>query len=291
MIFWIGFHLLIIVMLFIDLRFSPKSGSKTQSALICSLLWVLTALGFNGCIWGFMGGGAALTFFTAYLVEKSLSVDNLFLFYSVFTALAIPATKQHRILVFGVLGALVFRLIFIVLGISLVEKFHFIDLLFGLFLCVSAFFVYRKESEVDLKKAWLFNKLQKWLHVQEDHEGVFFIKKQGKWSCTKYFVALLLIESFDILFAIDSVPAVIAVTRDPFLAYTSNAFAVLGLRSLHFLLACYVSAFPGLKKGIAWILCFIGGKLLLSPLYTIPNIVCLIFIAGVLMICCLRLRK
>lgn len=288
--FWVIFHIFLLGMLYIDLFFFPKRQLGTKGALFCSFFWIVIALGFNGLILLIFGKEDALSFLTAYIVEKSLSIDNLFLFYTIFTSLAIPVDRQHKILLFGICGALALRLACILLGISLVTTFPWMYVILGLFLAASAVFMYRKEKREESHLFSVPNWMRRFLCEQEQTNR-FFIRINNKRFYTINFLALLLIEFFDLIFAIDSVPAVIAITKNPFLAYTSNAFAVLGLRSLYFLLAGYAESFAHVRKGIIWILAFIAVKLVISPIYEIPNGICLLFISVVLGICSLLSLK
>jgi len=285
-IFWGGFALFVLCMLYLDLKVLHKKPSERSLRSICyaCLFWLVLALFFALGVWYFLGASSALTFLTAYLLEGSLSVDNLFIFLLVFSFCKISSKDQHRVLCLGVLGALVFRLIFIFVGLSLLETFHWMYFVFGGVLCISAIaFLVHKNEEKDLGRSWLFSLAQKMFRLDMlEHKGKFWIRKKGKLYATRMFLALFLIESFDLVFAVDSVPAVLAVTSDLFLAYTSNVFAVLGLRSLYFLLDHLKSRFSHLKNGIALILLFVGIKLLLIPFFSIPGWITFLWIAGAL---------
>ncbi len=284
--FWIGFSLFVMGMLYLDLKvlFRKKSERSLRSISLACLFWLSLALSFALGIWYFLGGDSAISFLSAYLLEASLSVDNLFVFLLVFSFCQIPSKEQHRVLCLGVLGALVLRLLFICLGISLLHRFVWMYFLFGAVLCISAVgFLLQKEEEKDLKDSWLFSLAKKMFRIDMHmRDGHFWVRKEGKLYATRLFLALFLIESFDLVFAIDSVPAVLAVTSDFFLAYTSNVFAVLGLRSLYFLLEHLKNRFVYLKNGIAWILFFVGFKLILIPFLSIPSWITFVWIAGAL---------
>jgi tellurite resistance protein TerC len=273
-------------MLYLDLKvLHRKSSERTlRSVSHACLFWFSLALLFACGIWFFLGPSSAITFMTAYLLEGSLSVDNLFVFLLVFSFCKIPTKDQQRVLALGVLGALVFRLLFIFLGISLLQRFEWMYFVFGAILCVSAVaFIVQKNEQQDLSRSWIFSLAQKMfrLDLTED-KGHFWIRKEGKLYATKLFLALFLIESFDLVFAVDSVPAVLAVTSDLFLAYTSNVFAVLGLRSLYFLLEHLRNRFVHLKNGIALILFFVGIKLVLIPFFSVPSWLTFLWIAAAL---------
>jgi tellurite resistance protein TerC len=280
--FWVVFHLFILGMVYVDLKVFHRNPTKSnlKSSLLCCLFWVGLALAFNGLVWWSLGSKSALTFLTAYLLESSLSIDNLFLFLVVFAFCQIKTTYQHKVLFLGILGALVFRLLFIVLGISLLEKFEWMYIVFGAFLCFSAAcFFFQKDSKKDLSQSLLVKVANSLFRVDHgNHKGRFFIKKKGKLYVTMLFLSLFIIEVSDIVFAVDSVPAVLAITSNLFLAYTSNVFAVLGLRSFYFLLARLKDQFANLKTGIALILFFVGTKLILIPYYKIPTIWTFLFI-------------
>ncbi len=284
--FWVGFHLFVLGMVYIDLKvFHRKPSQLSVGALsLCCLFWVGLALLFNLFVWKFLGSASAITFLTAYVLESSLSIDNLFLFLVVFSFCRIEPVYQHRVLYWGVLGALVCRLSFILLGIALLRQFEWMYFLFGAFLCFSALcFLYQKETQKDLSHSFLVRLAKKLFRVDHgEHHGKFFISKNGKLYATMLFLALFLIEVSDVIFAVDSVPAVLAITSNVFIAYTSNVFAVLGLRSFYFLLARLKDQFRHLKNGIALILFFIGAKLILLPFWKIPTSATFLFIAATL---------
>ncbi len=284
--FWVWFHLFVICMLLLDLKgFHRNEKAITwQSAGLCSLFWILLALSFNLFVLFSLGKEASLIFFTAYLLETSLSVDNLFVFLSIFSFFQIEPRYQHKVLFFGVLGAFICRVFFILVGISVLEMAHWVYAIFGIILCSSAFFLYRQKEDRSLRDTWLMKLCMKYLRVDKDaSQSRFFVKKNGKIYVTTLFVALVLVEASDILFAIDSIPAVLSLTSDLFLAYTSNVFAVLGLRSMYFLLVSFQKKFVFLKSAIIMMLFFIGGKMLLMPfwsfssLFTLGGIVLILF--------------
>ena len=282
-VFWVGFHLFVLGMVYLDLKVFHRNIKELtfRPIALCCLFWVGLALSFNVLIGSLFGLEKAMTFLTAYLLEASLSIDNLFLFLVVFSFCNIEEVYQHRVLCYGILGALVFRLLFILLGISLLHQFEWMYFVFGAFLCVSAVFFLRKEEESqDLNKMWLVRLCKRFFRLDEGfHQGRFFLCHKKKWYITTLFLALLIIEVSDIIFAVDSIPAVLAITSDLFIAYTSNVFAVLGLRSFYFLLSHTKQQFSHLKMAIAIILFFIGVKLIILPFFKIPSSVTLGFIA------------
>ncbi len=293
---WIGFSIFLVVALFIDaiVMRNPhaRPNESLKAAVLWSVVWVISALIFCAILWFVLLNSAgpliahekALNFLAGYLIEKSLSVDNLFVFFLIFNQLKIPQSLQQRVFSYGIWGAIVFRLILIVTGSYLLNRFHWLLYVMGAFLLftgVKMFFA--SEHENDLQSNSVFKFLQKHLRVthefQEEH---FFVRKNKVWFATPLFIALILIEFSDLVFAFDSIPAIFAVTTDPFIVWTSNIFAILGLRALYFLLAGVVNRLQFLKFGIALILVFVGVKLIISPWIHIPVSVSLIFILTVL---------
>lgn len=295
---WLGFFGLIAIMLSIDMFLlggkKPHQISVKES-LSWVIVWVVLSLSFNLFIWWYFASSGleeiankkALEFFTGYLIEKSLSVDNLFVFIMIFHYFAVPPELQKRVLMFGVLGAIVLRLLMIVFGIWLVSKFHWVLLLFGLFLVITGvkMLIIRDEKR-ELKNNSVLKWLEKHLKVTpEYHYEKFFIVKEGHRYVTPLFLVLVLIESSDLIFALDSIPAIFAITNDPFIVVTSNIFAILGLRSLYFLLSKMSNQFYLLKYGIAFILVFVGFKMLVNPWIEIPIYLTLTVIALILIFC------
>jgi tellurite resistance protein TerC len=265
---FILFNMAILALLALDLGVlhkKPTAPSRTES-LVWSLIWLGLSLLFAVWIWFTKGSHDALLFLTAYTVEKSLSVDNVMVFAIIFQGLAIPVMYQHRVLFWGIFTALIFRAIMIFLGALLIQKFHWVLYVFGGFLIITGIkllWIKQEGESFQTNPTWLF--LKKHLPLSETlHGQKFWIRCQqsGKRLATPLMAALILVEISDIIFAVDSIPAVFAITTDPFLVYTSNVFAILGLRSLYFLLAHALGAFPYLKKGLALILCFVGCKML-----------------------------
>ena len=262
-----------------------------------TLAWIGLALFFNLLIYFFLGHREAIEFFTAYLLEKSLSLDNLFVFLVIFSYFDLSILSQQKVLKLGILGAFLMRAIFIFGGIWLLQKFDFLFYIFGAFLIFTAFkLLIQKGEKIDPQKSLFLKIIKKFVPVEENcKEDKFFVKK-GKIIClTPLFIALILIESSDLVFALDSVPAVLAITQDPFLAYTSNAFAILGLRALYFFLVTLLPKFFYLEKAIVTLLIFVGFKMIFNQIYHIPLAFSLVFILTVLAISILlswlKLRK
>jgi tellurite resistance protein TerC len=274
---WTGFHFILALLLLCDWRFFQRLGGK--KAWVLSAFWIALALLFNGFVYLFYGPDSGLQFFTAYIVEKSLSVDNLLVF--LFLLKTIPRVNQHKILFCGIWGAIVFRLLFILLGIQLLNALQWMTYVLGALLCFTAIrFMMRSGQNIPSFLERLFSFLP---IAKKRDSSAFFLREEGHLKATSLFSLLLLVESADLLFAIDSVPAVLAVTKDSFIAYTSNVFAILGLRSLYFALYPHLEKMQTLRYGLAAILLFAGVKMLLAPLYTIPLFVSLLVIVGILL--------
>jgi tellurite resistance protein TerC len=271
---WLIFNLVVLGLLALDLGvFNRKAHVVTfREATIWSMIWITLALLFNGLILLWQGQELALQFLTGYLLEKSLSVDNIFVFVLIFSSLAVPAAYHHRVLFWGVLGALLMRAALIALGTTLVSLFDWIFYLFGAFLILAGIrLVRQREPEVHPGKNPLVRLAKRFIPLTEEYDGSrFFSRRNGQRVATPLLIALLLIESADLVFALDSIPAVFAITLDPFIVYTSNVFAILGLRSLYFLLAGSVRRFRYLTYGLAGILVFVGIKMLLAQVYHLP---------------------
>ena len=283
---WISFSVGILILLFIDLALFGKGSKKggVKMALIESALWVAVALAFNLWFAFEFGRDLGIQFFTGYIVEKSLSMDNLFVILLIFTSFGIPSAYQHRVLFYGVFGAVLMRAVFILVGVQLLQAFHWILYVFGAILVVTAFKLIRDTDETsDVHNSLGVRFFKKWLPTTRTIKGEkFFIKEDGGLKATPLFMALVVIEFSDLFFAIDSIPAVFAVTQDGFVAFASNTLAVLGLRALYFVLAEWVSRLRYLKPGLATILGFIGIKLLLIDVYKVPSWVSLLVIFMVL---------
>lgn len=274
--FWIAFALIFIIIFGIDMyAIDHRAGKiKLKTALLWSALWVSVSVVFGIFIYFFMpdGGTKSLEFAASYLVEYSLSVDNLFVFIMIFSVMGIEDKAQPRILMWGIIGAVVFRILFILLGVELIHRFHFIIYFFGLILIATAFkMLTAKEEKVEPEKNIFVKLAGRIFRIKsEPVEHKFFVREGVQLYATVAFITLVLIESTDLIFAVDSIPAVLAITEDPFIAITSNLFAILGLRSLYFALAGILGLFRYLKVGIALILLFIGVKMLLSGVFHIP---------------------
>lgn len=284
--FLIIFHLMVLLILAIDLFvFNRKNHAiSIKESLIWSVVWILLAFAFNGYIFIDQGSKAALTFLTGYLLEKSLSIDNLFVFILIFSAFNIPKKYQHKVLFWGILGAIVFRALFIYAGITLITHFHFTVYILGFILIYSGVAIFRQKDHPETQED---NKLIRWLKsslpfTQDINKGKFWIRNRGKLLFTPVFLALLAIEISDIIFAVDSVPAILAITKDPMIAYTSNIFAILGLRALYFAVEGMITRFHYLKYGLAVILMFVGLKMLLVDFAEIPVELSLLFILLIL---------
>ncbi|MRR56041.1 MAG: TerC family protein [Deltaproteobacteria bacterium] len=262
---WIIFSVLLAIMLVIDLGLNRKSHTVSfKEALGWSIVWVGLALAFNAGIWYTMGSGKAVEFFTGYVIEKALSVDNLFVFIMIFSYFGIRDHHQARILKWGIIGALVMRGIFIVAGIELLERFHWLFYVFGGLLIVTAVkMACSGEGKIDPEKNLIVRLAGKFLPVTKKVRGDWFItRRRGIWLASPLLVTLLMVEASDVVFALDSIPAIFAVTLDPFIVFTSNVFAIMGLRALYFLLANVMGMFVYLKYGISFILAFVGVKML-----------------------------
>ncbi len=285
-IFWILFNAFVLLMLALDLGvFHRKTHEVSlREALTWTFVWVFLALTFNAIIFYWKGRQQALEFFTGYLVEKALSVDNIFVFIMIFTYFQIPSKYQHKVLFWGIIGALIMRVIFIFAGVALIEKFHFTIYFFGALLIYTGYkMFYHNNAKIEPDKNPLIRFFKKFVPVTTHlHEDNFFVKLDSKRYATPLFLVLLLIETTDLIFAVDSIPAILAITQDQFIVYTSNVFAILGLRSLYFALAGVVHRFWLLSFGLAVVLIFVGIKMLLIDLYKIPIEWSLIFIAVII---------
>jgi tellurite resistance protein TerC len=294
---WIGFNLFVLAMLALDLGVFHRSAHvvSIKEAAIWSVIWIGMALAFNAVLylfWDRIAPGsqytnseAGLAFLTGYLIEKSLSVDNIFVFVLIFTYFAVPAQYQHRVLFWGIIGALIMRGIMIALGATLIKEFHWIIYLFGAFLIYTGIRMARHRNEtIHPDQNPLVRLVRRLMPVTEDYEGQkFFVRKAGVLMATPLFLVLLLIETTDLIFAVDSIPAIFAVTQDPFIVYTSNVFAILGLRSLYFVLADMVHKFYYLKLGLSAVLTFVGVKMLLTETaWKIPTGISLLVVISVI---------
>ena len=284
--FWVAFHAGVFLALIVDLvQFKRRDRELSMKAAARrSLLWVALSLAFNIVVMRLKGPEAGLDFLTGYLIEYSLSVDNIFVFVLIFGYFRVSGKAQHRVLVWGILGALVMRGIMIGLGVALVSRFHYILYIFGAFLVLTALrMFFGKHSEKDFGDSWLMRLSRKMIPVTRDfHDEHFKVKIDGRWMLTPLALVLVVIDLMDLVFAVDSIPAVFAITTDPFIVYTSNICAILGLRSLYFLLAGLVDRFVYLKTGLAIILAFVGIKMITADVFPLPNGLSLIIIVLVL---------
>lgn len=270
--YWLLFAGGVLVLLALDLFvFHRKPHAvSVREALIWSIVWIAVALLFNLLIFIQFGGERGLEFLTGYLIEKALAVDNLFVFVVIFSYFGIQEAHQHRVLFWGVVGALVFRALFIALGATLLTHFHWISYLFGAFLALTGMKLLREDSQMRPEKQPLFRLIRKAIPVSDAESGRFFLRQNGRILATPLFLALVLVEISDIVFAVDSIPAIFAVTSDPFIVFTSNVFAVLGLRAMYSLLARSLVRLRFLRYGLALVLVFVGAKMLLAFTYQIP---------------------
>jgi len=287
-ILWFGFGTLMTVMFALDMGiFSRKSHEiRFREALAWTITWVILALAFNTWIYFEMGPIKALEFLTGYLIEESLSVDNLFVFIMIFDYFHITKAHQPKILKWGIIGALLMRAIFIFAGIGLIERFHWIIYLFGGILIVTGFkMAFGEDGKIEPEKNLLVRLVRRFMPITKRiRDDRFFIRRQGIIAATPLFLTLIVVESSDVIFAIDSIPAVLSITRDPFIVYTSNVFAIMGLRSLYYLLAHVMEMFVYLKLGVSFILAFVGVKMLLVDIWHIPIYFSLGVILGALAI-------
>jgi len=271
---WAGFIGFVLAMLALDLGVFHRKAHKVgvKEAGIWSLVWVGCALAFNALLWNSFGSQRGMEFLTGYLIEKALSVDNIFVFVLIFGAFSVPEAYQHRVLFWGILGALVMRAIFVGLGAALIASFHWVLYLFGAFLVITGIkMLLLRDQGFDPRKNPVFRLFQRVVPAVETYHGpAFTVVKEGRRYATPLLLVLVAVELTDLVFAVDSVPAIFAVTKDPFIVFTSNIFAILGLRSLYFLLAGVVGRFHLLKVGLSLVLVFVGLKMLLVGLYKIP---------------------
>ena len=286
--FWVAFHVGVLLALVIDLaQFKRRDRELSmRAAARRSLLWVFLSLGFNAIVWYLKGPDSALEFFTGYVIEYSLSVDNIFVFVLIFAHFRVSGKAQHRVLVWGILGALAMRGIMIWLGVALVSRFHFVLYFFGVFLLITAIrMFFGKTSEEDFGESWWMRAIRKMIPVTRDfYEEHFKAYVDGRWMLTPLALVLIVIDLMDLVFAVDSIPAVFAITQDQFIVYTSNICAILGLRSLYFLLANLINRFIYLKTGISLVLAFVGIKMIVADRIPLPNWISLAVILLILTI-------
>jgi tellurite resistance protein TerC len=287
LLFWVLFNLFVLTMLAVDLWLFHRPGHtvKFREALRWSIGWILLAIAFAALVYFWRGRETAVEFTTGYIIELSLSVDNLFIFLLIFRYFKVPPDYQHKVLFWGIVGALVMRGVFIVVGIGLIRRFHWIIFVFGAFLVFSGIrLLGKKEAGIDPEKNPLVRLFRRLIPVTDDYVGDKFLVRQPGLYATPLLVVLVLIEVTDLLFATDSIPAVLAITLKAFVVYTSNVFAILGLRSLYFVLSGMMDVFHYLHYGLAVVLIFIGGKMLASDYFEIPTVWALGAVGGVLLI-------
>lgn len=284
--FWILFHVFILVVLALDLGVFHKNSTVIgiREALAWSGIWISIALAFNVVLFLWQGREIGLEFTTGYLIEKSLSVDNVFVFYLIFTAFGVPAAYQYRVLFWGVIGALVMRGILIASGAALLSNFHWVIFIFGGFLVASGIrMAFHRESKMDPDRNIAVRMFRRFVPTAGEYDGGKFLSRtSGRLLATPLLVVLVAVEATDLIFAVDSIPAIFAVTDDAFIVYTSNVLAILGLRALYFALAGVIGEFRYLKTGLSLVLVFVGTKMLISDYYSFPNVASLGVVAGIL---------
>ncbi len=284
-IFWVLFNLFVAAMLALDLGVFHRSGRevKFREAVIWSVIWIALAAAFAVIVYFWHGRTESLEFVTGYIIELSLSVDNLFIFLLIFRYFKVPPGDQRKVLFWGILGALVMRAIFILLGVSLISRFHWIIYVFGAFLVYSGVkLIFQDAEDVHPEKNPVLRVFQRLMPVSDTYEeGKFLVRRPGLMA-TPLLVVLVVVETTDVIFATDSIPAVLAITLNSFIVYTSNVFAIMGLRSMYFALAGMMEVFHYLHYGLSVVLIFIGGKMLVSHYYQIPTDVALGVVGGVL---------
>ena len=273
--FWIAFHIGVFIAIGIDLFTFKRRGRELsiRAAFRRTAIWVIVSLAFNALVWRIKGPHHALDFLTGYLIEYSLSMDNIFVFVLIFAHFRVPPLAQRRVLVWGIVGALVMRGTMIWCGIALVQRFHFVLYLFGLFLLITAArMFFRKHPARDFTEGWVLRTCRRILPItREFHAEHFHVRVDGRWMLTPLALTMIVIEVTDLIFAVDSIPAIFAITRDPFIVYTSNICAILGLRSLYFLLAGLMDRFIYLRTGLALVLGFVGIKMIIADYLPLPR--------------------
>jgi tellurite resistance protein TerC len=287
LLFWILFNIFVLGMLALDLGFLQRPGHtvKFREALTWSLIWIALAGAFAVLVYSRYGHTTAVEFVTGYVIELSLSVDNLFIFLLIFRYFRVAPEHQHKVLFWGIVGALVMRGIFIIVGIGLIQRFHWITYIFGALLVYSGIKLFRQHGVgIEPENNPVLRLFRRWVPMTENYEGDRFVVRRPRPHATPLLAVLILVETTDVLFATDSIPAVLAITLKPFIVYTSNVFAVLGLRSMYFLLAVMMELFHYLHYGLAAILIFVGAKMLVSNYYPIPTWIALGVVGGVLLI-------
>jgi TerC family integral membrane protein len=286
--FWLAFHVGVFIAVIIDLAQFKHRGRELsmRAAAQRSVLWVVLSLGFSIVVWYLKDADSAIDFLTGYVIEYSLSVDNIFVFVLIFTHFRVSGKAQHRVLVWGILGALIMRGVMIWLGVALVSSFHWILYIFGGFLIITALrMFFGKTTDVDFGDTWWMRMTRRMIPVTRDFYGEHFKAYiNGRWMLTPLALVLIVIDLMDLVFAVDSIPAVFAITQDQFIVYTSNICAILGLRSLYFLVAKLMNRFIYLKTGLAIVLAFVGVKMVIADVFHLPNWLSLVVIIGILAI-------
>ena len=286
--FWIAFNVFVALMLVLDLGVVHRNSRvmSMKEAFAWSAFWISLAAAFALFVYFWHGGRSALEFVTGYVIEQSMSVDNLFVFLVLFQYFRVPKEHQYKVLFWGIIGALVLRLTFVIVGVSILQRFEFVIYIFGALLIYSGYKLFSEEDrDVHPEKNPVLKLFRRHFSVTENYvEDKFFVHRNGQRFATPLFLVLLVVETTDVIFAIDSIPAVLAITRDAFIVYTSNVFAILGLRSLYFALSGLITLFHYLNYGLAVILMFVGAKMLASHFFDVPVAITLAVIAGVLAI-------
>ena len=285
---WVAFAVIVVVLLVLDMKVFHRKAHviKVKESLLWTAFWIALSLLFCLGIYLWRGHGDALEFLTCYLIEKSLSIDNLFVFLMIFSYFAVPSIYQHKVLYWGIIGAIIMRLAFIEAGVTLLEKFDWVFYIFGAFLIITAFrMAFQKDKEIDPEKNVVLRLFRRFVPVTGDYEkDRFFVKRAGRYIATPLFIVVLVVETTDVVFALDSIPAAFGITLDPFIVYTSNIFAILGLRSLYFALAGVMRLFHYLHYGLVVVLIFVGVKMLIADFYKMPIEIALGTVVGVLLI-------
>jgi tellurite resistance protein TerC len=283
---WVGFTAFVLAMLALDLGVFHRKAHTVgmREALVWSVVWIGLALAFNGGIYALAGPERALEFLTGYLIEKALSVDNLFVFLVIFSYFAVPRALQHRVLFWGIVSALVMRAVFIVAGAALLQRFHWVMYVFGAFLVFTGIkLLSQRSGEIHPERNPVLRLFRRIVPAVPDYrEARFGVREKGRWHATPLLMVLVMIEATDIVFAVDSIPAIFAITSDPFIVYTSNIFAILGLRALYFLLAGMLGKFRYLKVGLGLVLAFVGIKMLVMDWVKFPVALSLGIVGGLL---------
>ncbi len=285
---WGGFNLLILGLLALDLGVFHRKDHKitVKEGLLWSIIWILVALAFNVVVYFWRGQQIALQFFTGYLIERSLSIDNIFVFLLIFTYFRVPDEYQYKVLFWGILGALIMRGLFIGIGVALISLFHWVIYIFGAFLIITGIRMgLAKDKHIEPEKNPILKLVRKFLPISKNYvAGHFFTYIRGGLYATPLFVVLIVIETTDVVFAVDSIPAIFGITLDPFVVYSSNVFAILGLRAMYFAIAGLMNMFHYLKYGLSAILTFVGIKMLISGFYEMPDLLALGIIAALMLI-------